>query len=250
MEDSNSCYNCNYKLGEETNFCPNCGQKVDNNNLTLKAVFFEFYENYLSFDTKMGRSVVPFLFIPGKLTKKFIDGKRVSFVNPFRFYLVISILFFYSLGTVLNDSFSRNSTQKSEFSKKITEEVDKAKKTKELRELSQILDSIQPIDSLQLDQINYDSLLKANGLSETISFEVDNDSTDKEIKKKKKSVFLNIDDSNISFDLSDFKTVKKYRHDFEYSNTQLLDTVGVNSDSVSEFRYTILSQAMKLYRSD
>lgn len=249
MENSRSCFNCDLKLGEsDVNFCPNCGQKVDNNNLSLKAVLVEFYENYLSFDTRLGRSIFPFLFIPGKLTKKFIDGKRMSFVNPFRFYLIISVLFFYSLGMVLNESFSRNGKKENKLSEEVKEQIDKSKQMKELNQLEQLLDSIKSDDSLKLKNLNYDSLLESNNLSESISIQVDDDSTGRE--KNRNGVFLKTGGSNFQIDFSDFIAVKKYRFDFDYTDAQLLDTLGVHPENTSEFKYSSFSQAMKLYRSN
>ena len=85
-------------------YCRNCGSKVDDNNFIFKAIFHEFIENYLSFDTKMGRTIFPFLFRPGYLVAEFIKGHRASYVNPFRFYLLISIFFFFVLGVFVDHS--------------------------------------------------------------------------------------------------------------------------------------------------
>lgn len=88
------CLNCKSDLNENQNFCPHCGQKVDENNLKLGTLLKEFFENYLSFDTRIGRSIMPFFFKPGKLTKEFNEGKRKNYANPFRLYIFCSLLFF------------------------------------------------------------------------------------------------------------------------------------------------------------
>lgn len=54
----------------------------------------DFISNYFSLDGRFGRSVVPFLFSPGKLTNEFISGRRKTYMHPVRLYLVISLLFF------------------------------------------------------------------------------------------------------------------------------------------------------------
>ena len=114
------CFNCKEKLTSNDSYCFNCGQRVDDNNLTLKAVFHEFIENYLSLDTKIGRTILPFLFQPGELVSEFIKGKRVNFVNPFRFYLFISIFFFFVLGMLVDKTVKKS---KAESEKVINEKI-------------------------------------------------------------------------------------------------------------------------------
>lgn len=55
----------------------------------------EFISNFFSFDSRFGRTLKPFLFSPGKITNAFIEGKRVLYANPIRWYLVISIFHFF-----------------------------------------------------------------------------------------------------------------------------------------------------------
>lgn len=89
------CFNCQNEYDVQDAYCPHCGQKNDSNNLNLKAVTHEFIENYISFDSRLGRSIRPFLFRPGFLTQEFNAGKRIFYANPFRLYILISILFFF-----------------------------------------------------------------------------------------------------------------------------------------------------------
>jgi hypothetical protein len=91
------CLNCNAKLKPLDAYCSSCGQKVDDNKLGIGDVSREFFENYISLDSRFGRTIIPFLIKPGYLSKQFIEGKRRSFANPFRLYIISSILFFFSL---------------------------------------------------------------------------------------------------------------------------------------------------------
>lgn len=91
------CLNCHSEINEQDKFCPHCGQQVDGNNLKLKALFKEFFENYLSLDTRIGRSIIPFFFKPGRLTKEFNEGKRKNYANPFRLYIFCSLIFFSAI---------------------------------------------------------------------------------------------------------------------------------------------------------
>lgn len=45
---------------------------------------------------------------PGKVSKDYIEGKRVRYTNPFRFYLATTIIFFLILGAINSyDHFER-----------------------------------------------------------------------------------------------------------------------------------------------
>lgn len=95
---TNKCLNCFRNIDEVYNFCPNCGQENTNRNVKFKDLIREFFSNYLSFDSKFGRSIKPFFLNPGKLTNEFVKGRRVNYANPIRLYLVLSLVFFFTLG--------------------------------------------------------------------------------------------------------------------------------------------------------
>lgn len=100
--ENKHCLNCFSTLRAEDAYCSKCGQKVDNNKLALKDVSKEFFENYISLDSRFGRSLFPFVFKPGLLAKRFTEGKRISFANPFRLYILSSIFFFFCLNSYIN----------------------------------------------------------------------------------------------------------------------------------------------------
>jgi len=106
--ERNNCLNCGASIEPSDSFCANCGQKVDDNRLALKDVLNEFFENYLSLDSRFGRSVYPFLFKPGYLAAEFMKGKRTNFANPFRLYILCSIFFFFGV----NSTIQRTSSDK------------------------------------------------------------------------------------------------------------------------------------------
>lgn len=89
------CLNCNRPLGSSDHFCPSCGQENNAHKRGIGTLLHDFFSNYFSFDSKISRSVVPFLFQPGVLTIAYNMGKRTSFIHPLRLYIIIS--FFFSL---------------------------------------------------------------------------------------------------------------------------------------------------------
>ena len=105
---SNHCLNCGSKFDEGYNYCPNCGQENNHNRASFSTLIVDFFHNYFSFDSKFSNSLLPFFFQPGYLTKKFIEGKRASFVNPVRLYLIISLVFFFVFSMVSRDLVQRS----------------------------------------------------------------------------------------------------------------------------------------------
>ena len=98
------CLNCGLSLNEIYNYCPRCGQENNNRIVSFGELVRDFFVNYFSFDTKFVRSIRPFLFQPGKLTNLFIEGKRASYVNPLRLYIIVSVVFFFLTTLLIKES--------------------------------------------------------------------------------------------------------------------------------------------------
>jgi len=92
-----SCLNCGEQLDTDQNYCPNCGQENSDKKLALGAFLKDFFSNYLSFDTILFKTLNPFIFKPGKLTKAFNEGKRRRYINPIRMYLIFSLFYFFMI---------------------------------------------------------------------------------------------------------------------------------------------------------
>ena len=54
----------------------------------------DVWDEFIKADNKFFRTMIPLLFRPGFLTRRYAEGKRVRYLSPFRLYLVISALFF------------------------------------------------------------------------------------------------------------------------------------------------------------
>ncbi|WP_421869691.1 DUF3667 domain-containing protein [Marinoscillum sp.] len=98
------CLNCGYKLDPSFEYCPSCGQENTDNQISFAKLVNDFFANYFSLDSRFGRSIKPFFFKPGVLTKEFMDGKRVKYANPIRLYLVVSLIHFFFMNMYLNSS--------------------------------------------------------------------------------------------------------------------------------------------------
>ncbi|MEP5613540.1 MAG: DUF3667 domain-containing protein [Cyclobacteriaceae bacterium] len=98
------CLNCGQNLHESHNYCSNCGQENTDNELSIGLLFREFLSNFLSLDSRFGRTLKPFLFKPGKITDSFNEGMRVFYAHPIRWYLVISLIHFFFFMRVVDPS--------------------------------------------------------------------------------------------------------------------------------------------------
>ncbi len=57
----------------------------------------DFFNTYLAIDSRFGRTFKPFFIQPGYLTNKYTSGKRVSYAHPVRFYLIVSLFYFFTV---------------------------------------------------------------------------------------------------------------------------------------------------------
>ncbi|MCY2688403.1 DUF3667 domain-containing protein [Salinimicrobium sp. TH3] len=88
------CLNCYHPLDISDEYCPNCGQLNSTKKLAFNDFFNEFFAGIFAYDSRFYRTLGVLLFKPGKISKDYIQGKRVRYANPYRFYLSASIIFF------------------------------------------------------------------------------------------------------------------------------------------------------------
>ncbi|GAB2768168.1 DUF3667 domain-containing protein [Salinimicrobium soli] len=104
---STECLNCHHPLDISDTYCPNCSQLNSTKKLAFNDFFNEFFAGIFAYDSRVYRTLGVLLFKPGKISKDYIEGKRVRYANPYRFYLSASILFFlaWSLTHDFDDTF-------------------------------------------------------------------------------------------------------------------------------------------------
>jgi hypothetical protein len=96
------CQNCHYPLAENYNFCPHCGQDNSDKLVSFWTLVYELFSNLIAYDSRMLRTVRPFLFKPGFLTQEFIAGRRVKYMHPLRLYFIISFFYFLALSITIS----------------------------------------------------------------------------------------------------------------------------------------------------
>ncbi|MBQ4819700.1 DUF3667 domain-containing protein [Aquimarina sp. MMG016] len=94
MPSTNQCKNCEKSFDESFDYCPYCGQETTDK-LTFSVLFSNTISNYFSIDARFFRSFIPLMTKPGVLARRFVDGKRLTYLHPAQFYLFISVVFFF-----------------------------------------------------------------------------------------------------------------------------------------------------------
>ncbi len=218
---SDYCLNCGTTFDESYNYCPNCGQENNHNRASFATLVIDFLNNYFSLDSKFSMSLLPFFLKPGYLTIKFIQGKRASFVNPIRLYLIVSLVFFFVFSMVSSDLLEESI---SDFERSADALPDSSKA---------VLDNVLAGDFSELEE---DSVYK--------------------LTPEKK----NVDDPNYAFTIKKPDTTQEFlteeniaaymqmRNDYNYTVQEVLDSL--DTSSLSNFEYKFTRQLIRLDRAE
>jgi hypothetical protein len=207
----NACLNCGAQLDSVYNYCPICGQENTDTDVSIRTLVGDFFDNYLSFDSRFGKTIKPFLFKPGFLTNEFIAGRRASYMHPIRLYLIMSLLYFFAMSI---DPWNTNEDSDSE----------------ELA-LVQDDDTIDPIQLQVLTEV-------PDSLSEEINNKLSDVSTDSSDVNEE---FWILTDEN-------WEIFKKHRYDREMSDQQVLDSL--NTEEMNFWEIIVAKQMIRVGRSD
>jgi hypothetical protein len=113
-----TCLNCGAQLVGR--YCQDCGQENLEPKESFGHLLRHFLEDLTHFDGKLFATMRPLIFKPGFLTKEYVAGRRVAYLNPIRMYLFISAMFFLILVTFFLKS---SEQEKKEKQKKTNKEV-------------------------------------------------------------------------------------------------------------------------------
>jgi hypothetical protein len=95
------CLNCGHIV--QGPFCQNCGQENIEPGMTTWGIVTHFFSDFIHFDGKYFDTVRTLFRKPGHLSLAFLQGRRASYVDPARFYLFTSAVFFLVLYTFFLD---------------------------------------------------------------------------------------------------------------------------------------------------
>ncbi len=251
---SEKCLNCEAPLQSDFEFCPRCGQENTNNYVNVRELFSDLIGNYLSFDSRFGRSILPFLFMPAKLPRAFIEGERMKYLPPVRLYLIISVIYFF----VFNQTFLKIELQ----SNKLKQAMDMANDTTTKEKITEEV----------LKEIGQDSLDLAKTIAENPSLNnvafMSSMENVRNLKRKelmemgKKDTVLQKSDSIQGKKKSkstgkvsvgklgswEMKSLQKWATDPNMTPDALLDSMKI--DDKNELYYKVAEQILKVGRND
>jgi hypothetical protein len=92
LKPQESCLNCGTLLSGQ--YCGNCGQRARSRLISIWELTREAFGDLLELDSRLWRTLIPLFGRPGMLTRAYLEGRRASYMPPFRTYLVLSIFFF------------------------------------------------------------------------------------------------------------------------------------------------------------
>jgi hypothetical protein len=96
------CLNCGALLAGT--YCASCGQKHEPEIHTLRHFAAEAFESITHADSRLWRTLLTLIARPGELTREFFAGRRARYLPPVRFYLVVSVLFFFIASIASRDA--------------------------------------------------------------------------------------------------------------------------------------------------
>lgn len=97
------CLNCSHSLDISDKYCPSCGQRNTNKKINLSDLIQELFSSVLSYDSKLWQTIKLMFLKPGQLSLEYMQGKRTTYTNPFRFFLSVSVLFFLFVSFSIDD---------------------------------------------------------------------------------------------------------------------------------------------------
>lgn len=87
-----ACKNCGATT--QGNYCQQCGQATHLHVPSAREFLHEFIAHYVALEGKLWKTLALLIVKPGVLTREYIDGRRVRYLEPLRLYLTFSIIFF------------------------------------------------------------------------------------------------------------------------------------------------------------
>lgn len=95
LRHDKTCLNCGTIV--EDRYCPHCGQENLEPKESVGHLISHFFEDLTHFDGKFFTTVKDLIMRPGFLTREYVAGRRMTYLNPIRMYIFISAMFFLAL---------------------------------------------------------------------------------------------------------------------------------------------------------
>jgi hypothetical protein len=89
------CPNCGTALAGP--WCQACGQSSDDFHRSLRKLTAEAMEGIFELDSRLWRTLPDLALRPARLTRRYLDGHRVSQIPPFRMFLIVVVILFLAM---------------------------------------------------------------------------------------------------------------------------------------------------------
>ena len=209
-----SCLNCGSEISLANKNCAQCGQKTKSPKLTVWVILKDFFNRVFDLDSKFFRTF-QHVWVPGKLTKAYIAGKREKYYNPIRILFIAMLVHFALLGAM------------------VTSDVSSSISTEETKRRTHEMDLVNKIDSLAPTYLNREGKEDLDTLLANLA---------KERFKDVDTFFLR----NANFFGLNFDSLKITKSDvFDMSESDVADKYGV-TDKKERF---CLMQIIKVYKN-
>jgi Protein of unknown function (DUF3667) len=90
------CPNCRTAIAGP--WCYACGQRAEKYHRSLWRLTLEALEGFTDIDGRIWKTFPRLIFRPGRLTREYLDGHRAAQVPPFRIFLIVVLLVFFTGG--------------------------------------------------------------------------------------------------------------------------------------------------------
>ena len=94
-EPGTLCPNCGTELVGF--YCHVCGQSTHDQHRSIWHLMWEGIEGFTHLDGRLGQTLPPLFFNPGKLARDHLEGRRARHVPPFRLFLISLLIFMFVL---------------------------------------------------------------------------------------------------------------------------------------------------------
>lgn len=142
LREDKHCLNCGTEVPER--YCTHCGQENAVPHESFGHLIKHFIGDVVHYDSQFFKTLKYLLFKPGRLTREYMAGKRVAYVNPIKLYIFISFVFFLTLALISHKPGDHDSAQAAADTTSTHTEPGKVKENASLTDiLSIVRDSLE-----------------------------------------------------------------------------------------------------------
>ena len=177
------CKNCDTEFTGK--YCPECRQSVRELEKPIWSLMRDIISLIGSFDVRLFKTLVAICFKPGEISLDYLEGKRMKYLPPIKFYATVSFIFFLLLGFLTSNSLERVNQQRKD--KKEKAKIISGDTTLIQKDTLHLSESIEINLAMKRDTSNYSKDSVSVG-SEDLTLGKDEQTFDDYVEKKAKEI--------------------------------------------------------------